>query len=57
VYFSFPLSVPFHQCSIFFFNHMLLYQEDSQSKPGKQRSFGNRGALDKKVLSHFNLRL
>jgi hypothetical protein len=52
-YFSFPLPVSFHQCSILIFMYTLLLPEGQTGEvwetSKKQCSFGNRGALDKKI--------
>jgi hypothetical protein len=51
-YFSFPLSLSFHQCPIPIFD-----QKDKRANPGsletKQCSFGNPGTLEGKLLSGF----
>jgi hypothetical protein len=51
----FPLSVTLHEPSTFISKHMLLLPEgqrtDASEPSKKQCSFGNRGTLDRKVLS------
>jgi hypothetical protein len=50
-YFIFPLSLSFHQCSTLFFVYMLEGQMfEALESSIKQRCFGNRGAVDSKVL-------
>ena len=51
-YFSFPLSVPFHQCPIYSSSSTCCsYQKDKRVKPGILQTcpFGIRGAMDSKV--------
>jgi hypothetical protein len=54
-YFSFPLSVSFFQYSMHIFMYMLRVLDgqmgDAWEPSKKQCCFGNRGALDRKVLS------
>ena len=56
--FGLSLSVTFHQCSIIIFNYMFLLPEKQRAEAWepseKQCSLGNRGALDRKVISHFS---
>jgi hypothetical protein len=58
---QFPLSVPFHQCCILIFIHMLLLPEGRTGEAWepsiKQRSFGSRRTWDGKVLWLFHKHL
>ena len=55
---GFAQSVLFRQCSILFFNYMLLLQEGQTGEGGepsiKECSFGNREALGRQVFSLFS---
>jgi hypothetical protein len=54
-YFGFPLSVSFQQCYILIFIYMLLLPDgrtgEAREPSKEQCSYGNRSALDRKVLS------